>query len=445
MPDDLPRVDELFSRAVVAQLAEQRAQRETFAELERKLEALERLVTERLSELSKLLRGGEVEMRLDLLEDGLRERIAGLEQAVQVGPERLDEISARLSQLEETVRSDEHNQALTMFETTLKRRLSQLEDAVRVEDTSRRLSALELAMTERLSQLEQGLNTEATTRRLDALEQSLAERFAELEGSVRADQVGTRLGGLEHSIDERLSQPEETVRKQDLAQRLGLLEQAMDERLGHLEESVRSEEIGPRLKAIELAVDERSHRPEAAPDTVELDELLGAVDQIVRDRMNALVEASGVGRLEALDEAVGDRLARLEGSLRRLEEHTMSRLEDLKEAGKAAEAGILERIIAESQVVGAHFQAVRPVVEAAAEARPELKEALAEVRELVQAARSGGEVSPGDTGPFPADVLRPPSEGEEPDTVFLSPEETPIPERRFGGIRPRRDKPPPGV
>ncbi len=445
MPDDLPRVDELFSRAVVAQLAEQRAQRETYEELERKLEALERLVTERLSELSKLLRGGEVEMRLDLLEEGLRERIAALEQAVQVGPERLDEISDRLSQLEGIVRSDDRHQALTTLETMLKRRLSQLEDAVRVEDTSHRLSALEAAMTERLNQLEQGLNTEGTNRRLDALEKSLAERLAELEGSVRADQLGKRFGGLEQSIDERLAQVEEAVRNQELAQRLALLEQAMDERLGHLEESVLSEEIAHRLKAIELAVDERSHRPEAAADTVELDELLGAVDQIFRDRLNLLVEASGVGRPGALDESLSERLTRLEGTLRRLEEHTMSRLEDLKEASRAAEAGILERIIAESRVVGAHFQAVRPVVEAAAEARPELKEALAEVRELVQAARSGVEGSTTDTGPFPADVLRPPSEGDEPDTVFLSPEETPIPERRFGGILPRREKPPPGV
>ena len=361
MPDDdVPRVDELFSRAVVAQLAEQRAQRETFAELERKLEAVEQLVAERLSELSKLLRGGEVQTRMDLLEEGLSERIRGLEKVVQASAE------SRLAALE----------------TTVKRRLGQLEEAMRVDDTGRRLAALEQAMT---------------------------ERFAELEGAVRADQVGDRLGGLEQSMDERLSQVEEAVRDQELARRLDALEQAMDERLGHLEESVRSEEIGDRLKAIELAVDDWSHRSD--------------------------------------DQSVSYRLTRLEGSLRRLEEHTMSGLEELKEAGQAAEAGILERIIVESQVVGAQFQAVRPAVEAAAEARPELQEALAEVRELVEAARSGLDASNGDsdTGPFPADALRPPPEGDGADTVFQAPEETPIPERRFGGLRQRREKSPPGV
>jgi hypothetical protein len=479
MPDDVPRVDELFSRAVVAQLAEQRAQRETYAELERKLGAVERLVTERLSELSKLLRGGEVQMRLDLLEEGLNERISGLEKAVQSGGSKsgLEEISGRLGRLEESARGDERNQILTTLETTLKRRLGQLEDAVRVDDTGRRLSALELAVTERLGQLEEGVNGEATGLRalelavtqrlsqleervngeatglhLDALEESLGERFAQLEGSVRADHVGARLGDLEHSMDERLSQLEEAVRDQDLARRLDVLEQVMGERLGHLEESVRSEEIGDRLKAIELAIEERSQRPADSART-DLEERINALDQIIRERLNTMVEASGPGRLDALDQALGYRLTRLEGSLRRMEEHTTSRLEDLKEASQAAEAGILERIIAESQVVGAHFQAVRPVVEAAFEARPELQETLAEVRELMEATRPAVtrpavEAPPGpsdgDTGPFPADALRPPSEAEQADTVFLAPEETPIPDRRFEFL-PRRDKLPPGV
>jgi hypothetical protein len=249
-------------------------------------------------------------------------------------------------------------------------------------------------------------------------------------------------------MDERLSQLEEAVRNPELARRLDALEQAMGERLGHLEESVRSEEIGDRLKAIELAVDERS-RSDVHVRMAELEDRIYALDQILRERLNRLVEASGPGRLEALDQSVGYRLTRMEGSLRRLEEHTTSGLEELKEASQAAEAGILERIIVESQVVGAHFQAVRPAVEAAAEARPELQEALAEVRELVEAARSGEvaavEPSGSDTGPFTADSLRALSTNEEADTVFLSPEETPIPERRFGGIRPRRDKAPPGV
>ncbi len=68
LQDGGPRVDELFNRALVAQLAEQRAQRETFSEVERKVEALERVVTERLTELSRQLgTDGQLEGRIELL------------------------------------------------------------------------------------------------------------------------------------------------------------------------------------------------------------------------------------------------------------------------------------------------------------------------------------------------------------------------------------------
>src|SRR5436190_1762765 len=78
-------------RAVVAQLAEQRAQRETFAEVERKLEGLERMVTERLGDLSRQLgTDGQLEGRIELLEETLGTRVAGVERAVR------SELDARL-------------------------------------------------------------------------------------------------------------------------------------------------------------------------------------------------------------------------------------------------------------------------------------------------------------------------------------------------------------
>ena len=157
----------------------------------------------------------------------------------------------------------------------------------------------------------------------------------------------------------------------------------------------------------------------------------------------------------SVDEAITRRLSGLEGSLRRLQEDTAARLDDLRASSIASEAGILERIIAESHVVGAHFQAVRPVVEAAVAARPEIEAALAEVRRLADAAREAaaelmagvGAPAEGDpSGPYRVESLEeaaaagPEGETVEPaDSVFQPPEETPIPDRRFG-ILPRRDK-----
>jgi hypothetical protein len=156
---------------------------------------------------------------------------------------------------------------------------------------------------------------------------------------------------------------------------------------------------------------------------------------------------------------VNERLAGLEGSLVRLQEDTAARLDALREASMASEAGILERIIAESHVVGAHFQAVRPVVEAAVAARPEIEQALFEVRKLADAARSAaaelvagvaGPPAPqpeDSSGPYRVETLAEAAaasatdgDHEEPaDSVFQPPEETPIPDRRFG-ILPRRDR-----
>jgi hypothetical protein len=102
------------------------------------------------------------------------------------------------------------------------------------------------------------------------------------------------------------------------------------------------------------------------------------------------------------------------------------------------------------------------VVEAAIAARPEIEEALAEVRRLAEAAREAAtELMAGvaagppppvpatdddPSGPYRVETLEEAAAAaadvpavEAPDSVFQPPEETPIPDRRFG-ILPRRDR-----
>ncbi len=249
----------------------------------------------------------------------------------------------------------------------------------------------------------------------------------------------------------------------------------MADRLGHLEETVRSEEIGRRLKSLELALDERSGRIEEFVKAADLEHRIEALGHGRRrpagraahlaGRRRRADRSGGAGRVRGgrprrrWTRAVSERLAGLEGTLRQLQEDTATRLDDLQDASLASEAGILERIIAESQVVGAHFQAVRPVVEAAVAARPEIEQALADVRSLAEAAReaaadlmsgvAGPPAPPTDgepSGPYRVEELQEAADrprtkpAEEPaDSVFQPPEETPIPERRFG-ILPRRDR-----
>ena len=352
VPDGVPRVEDLFSRAVVAQLAEQRAQRETFAEVERKLDRLEQLVSERLPDASDARSARAPEPRPGGVDDAINER---------------------LGRLEETLRAD------------VGRRLETVGDQlVRIEDALR-----------------------ADRRRLSALEASVAER------------------------------------------------------IGHLEEAVRSEEIGRRLKALELAVEERSSRLEGSVRTTEVERRLESLQQTVDERLEGfgatLEDDHRDERLDALDQAVGDRLTRVEGSLRRLEEQTAAGLDDLRAASTAAEAGILDRIVAESQVIAEHFRAVRPVMEAVAHVGPDFEEALAELRRMAEAARASTvagpppdeaaarheELStpgPGDASPYSEAAIQAPAGDDAPDTVFLPPEETPIPERRFGGLLPRRER-----
>jgi hypothetical protein len=453
---EAPRVDELFSRAVVAQLAEQRAQRETFAEVERKLEALERLVTDRLGDLSRQLgTDGQLEGRIELLEETLGTRMSGVERVVRAELDnRLGAMAERLGQVEQSLGGSETGAKLAALEATVRRRLTNLEEAVRSDDLPDRLGRLERA---------------------------LAEGFAGGQAG-HDDNVGSHLEALEKSVAARLTGVEDSLRGDDVVRRLDALETSVADRLGHLEETVRSEEIGRRLKSLELALDERSGRIEEFVKTADLEhriEALGqAVDQQLADLRTSLGGAGSPGPVgwavsaeageqhvvatsSALDEAINQRLTGLEGSLRRLQEDTVSRLDDLRTSSMASEAGILERIIAESHVVGAHFEAVRPVVEAAVAARPEIEQALAEVRRLADAARDAAAelmagvagasgaaaATDGDpSGPYRVETLEEAAatmaeapEVEAADSVFQPPEETLIPDRRFG-ILPRRDR-----
>ena len=446
LTEGMPRVDELFSRAVVAQLAEQRAQRETFAEVERKLEALERLVTERLGELTRQLgTDGQLEARIDLLEQTLGTRLGGFERVVRAELDnRLGAMADRLHQVEQSLAGEDTGARLIALEATVKRRLGNLEEAVKLEELTDRLGRMERTLTE----------------------------LTEMDAVGVDPALGSRLEAIERSMADRLTGMEEMLRGGDVVRRLDALETVVADRLSHLEETVRSEEIGRRLKSLELAFDERSSRIEEFVKTADLEHrietLAAAVDEQLADLRTSLAgggalspAGSGEGGpvSRALDETLSARLSGLEGSLRRLQEDTATRLDDLRAAGIASEAGILERIVAESQVVGAHFQAIRPVVEAAVAARPEIEEALADVRRLAEAAKgAAAELTPGVAGPPAPPTDDEPSgpyrvqsleeaaaaaeenSDEDPaDSVFQPPEETPIPERRFG-ILPRRDR-----
>ena len=448
LPEGVPRVDELFSRAVVAQLAEQRAQRETFAEVERKLEALERLVTERLGDLSRQLgTDGQLETRIELLEETLGTRLAGVERVVRAELDnRLGAMAERLGHVEQSLGGDETGSRLVALEATVRRRLTNLEETIRTEDLPDRLGRLERTLAEALAGVDAG-------------------------AAGHDPAIGSHLDALERSVAERLSGVEDSLRNNDVVRRLDALETSVADRLGHLEDTVRSEEIGRRLKSLELALDERSGRIEEFVKAADLEhriEALGqAVDQRLAELRTSLAGAGPVGSgapveglvTSTLDDTMSQRLAGLEGSLRSLQEDTVARLDDLRAAGIASEAGILERIIAESQLVGAHFQAVRPVVEAAVAARPEIEQALAEVRRLADAAReAAAELMAGvvgmpappteedSSGPYRVETLEEAAAAaaeapavEDADSVFQPPEETPIPDRRFG-ILPRRDR-----
>jgi len=353
----------------------------------------------------------------------------------------------RLGHVEQSLGGDETGPKLAALEATVRRRMTNLEEAVRADDLPDRLARIERTLAEGLAgEAGPGGHDAAVGSRLDALERSVAERLAGVEDSMRGDDVGRRLEALETSVADRLSHLEETVRSEEIGRRLKSLELALDERSGRIEEFVKAADLEHRIEALGLAVDER-------------------LAELRTSLAGAPAGSAGAGEHEhvhaaTIDDDLGQRLAGLEGSLRRLQEDTATRLDDLRAAASASEAGILERIIAESHVVGAHFQAVRPVVEAAVAARPEIEQALAEVRKLAEAARdaaaelAAGVAAPppspttdGDpSGPYRVETLEeaaaavaeaPTTEAEE--SVFQPPEETPIPDRRFG-ILPRRDR-----
>jgi len=449
---EVPRVDELFNRALVAQLAEQRAQRETFAEVERKLEALERLVTDRLGDLTRQLGAdGQLEARIELLEETLGTRLTAIEKVVRGELDnRLGPLADRLGQVEQSLVTDETGAKLMALEATVRRRLTNLEEAVRSDDVPDRLGRLERALAEALNGGEAGpiLHDPALGLRFDALERSVAERLAGVEDSLRNHDVARRLAALEASVGDRLTDLEDTVRSEEVGRRLKSLELALDERSGRIEEFVKTADLERRIEALGQAVDERLAEFGISLAGVAAETGVGGEGGLVVERV-----------ITKVDDSVGERLAGLEGSLVRLQEDTAARLDALREASIASEAGILERIIAESQVVGAHFQAVRPVVEAAVAAGPEIVQALVEVRRLADAAREAAAelvagvagppapTEPDSSGPYRVESLEEAAatavaEGdaiEAAESVFQPPEETPIPDRRFG-ILPRRDR-----
>jgi hypothetical protein len=349
-------------------------------------------------------------------------------------------------------------------------RLHQIEQSLAGEDTGARLIALEATVKRRLGNLEEAVKLDEVNDRLGRMERTLAELVG-VDSGVVDPALGSRLEGLERVVADRLAGLEETLRSNEVVRRLDTLETVMADRLGHLEETVRSEEIGRRLKSLELALDERSGRIEEFVKTSDLEARIEALARAVDDQLaevrsslsgGAPVSPAEPGEpgavVRALDDTLSSRLTGLEGSLRRLQEDTATRLDDLRVASIASEAGILERIVAESQVVGAHFQAIRPVVEAAVASRPEIEQALAEVRRLAETAKEAaadlmsgvaGPPVPTDgepSGPYRVEELQEAAEAaaegsaDEPaDSVFQPPEETPIPERRFG-LLPRRDR-----
>jgi hypothetical protein len=68
---------------------------------------------------------------------------------------------------------------------------------------------------------------------------------------------------------------------------------------------------------------------------------------------------------------------------------------------------------------------------------PELENTLEELRQIAENVQSAGD---NNESPYSAEELNAPHQDEqEHESLFLPPEETPIPERRFGG-RPKRER-----
>ncbi|MGH9001179.1 MAG: hypothetical protein ACRDY7_17510 [Acidimicrobiia bacterium] len=196
-------------------------------------------------------------------------------------------------------------------------------------------------------------------------------------------------------------------------------------------------EIAKLAHASEGEIERLGVRIEALESTVR--EGLGALEETLMRAVAGLFrpEPAGEYQPESPGGAVVSRLDELEGSLRKFEEQTTDQLADIRAASTAAEAGILERLIVESQTVAAHFDAVRPAVEAVVQAQPELETTLSELREIAERVRHG-EGDPGETGPYTASELVHAHDDTDADNdLFQPPEETKIPDRRFGLRRER--------
>lgn len=178
-----PRVGELFQRAVQAQLAEQQAQRESIAEFSRRLEVSERLMTDGLGAIAKVL--GASEHAIERLGD----RLGRVEEVISATAAPGPELSAAATQ------------RLDACEAALIERIDALDVTSRMEVMAERLAALELAVTERLETvwktvsvgvetLAQSVETtgERYTQALDEARlsrEALRNRLTELEGSVK--------------------------------------------------------------------------------------------------------------------------------------------------------------------------------------------------------------------------------------------------------------------
>ena len=359
-----PRVGELFQQAVQAQLKEQQAQRESIAEFSRRLEISERLMTDGLGAIAKVLNASEHAL------EHLAERLTRLEEAVKAAPSSPDhEFSeAALNRIEAA-------------ETVLAERIAGLDPGKQLGALEQRMAALEAALTQRS---DPGKQLGAIDQRMAALEATVSEKLEAVWHSVS--------GGVE-MLAKNMEMAGE--RYSDALEEARLSREMMRTRLTDLEGSVRNFEEQTSQHMVEL-------RDAHVTTEAHLVELRGAT-AATESQLTELRDASAA---------------------------TEAQLVELRDASVAAEAGILERIILESQTVATHFETVRPAVEAAANAAPELETTLNELRELAERV---AEADTGETGPYSAEDLLAPLESDEGNPLFQPPEETPIPERRFWG------------
>jgi predicted nucleic acid-binding Zn-ribbon protein len=395
MPE-APRIDELLSKAVAEQVAEQRGQREAFEEISHRLERLEGALGQGVAELSGS-------------DEAAGKHLEAIEGALD---ERRDEIAVLAGEL--SALRDETSRLVETLGQSVSERLAA--ETERVEELRGRLDSIDTHLAEHLGRLGDDLSGDLR-QRLMSLEHGLSQRLTRLEGALSAEDMEMkRLSALEQRLGQRLNRLEEALAGGELEKQVAALESGLGQRMSKLESAVRGGETDWRLVALEMSMAQRLARLEAA-----------------------LRPGDTERRLSSLEEAVGQSLAELRSSVNRLQDVTVASLDDLREASVAAEAGILERIVAESQVVGARFEAVRPVVDVVVRTHPELELAAAELKRL--AATTAAEPTEGEAGEWTEAEADPFPQHEEDagDTeIFLPPEETPIPERRMRSLLPRR-------